>query len=178
MTEGRRFDLSIPAHVGVILGLSTGAYALAVAGVTGLQSSTEAAISAERAPTIAKIEAMSIAHDRVDAQLGRARAAWEAAAGSYSAAGLEVADLETQLSALYATVSDVRATAAALPTKVRLPTAGQSATSTRTSSGGGSTGGGAAAAAPARGSTFVAPALAAPAKAAPAVQATTTASGG
>ncbi len=45
MTEGRRFDLSIPAHVGVILGLSTGAYALAVAGVTGLQSSTEAAIS-------------------------------------------------------------------------------------------------------------------------------------
>ena len=83
MTEGRRSAVSVPAHLGVILGLSTGAYALTLAAVTGLQSSAEAATRMGRAPTMAAIDAMAADHDRLTARLDAARAAYEAAAGVY-----------------------------------------------------------------------------------------------
>ena len=40
-------SVRVPAHVVVLMGLSAGAYAIAVAGVTGLQSRTESALAAD-----------------------------------------------------------------------------------------------------------------------------------
>ena len=121
MTDERRPAASVPAHLGVILGLSAGAYALTLAAVTGLQSSAEAATRMERAPTIASIDAMAAGHDRLTARLDAARAAYEAAAGVYGDAGLQVADLGARLDALAAAVSEVSGTASSLPSSVRLP---------------------------------------------------------
>jgi hypothetical protein len=120
-TDDGRPRITVPAHLGVLLGLSTGAYALSLAAVTGLQSSAEAAWSAERAPTIATLDEMAAGHDRLAARLESARAAYEAAAGVYGLAGLEVADLENRLNALAAAVGEVSGTAAALPGGVKLP---------------------------------------------------------
>jgi hypothetical protein len=121
MTDGRRSAVSVPAHLGVILGLSTGTYALTLAAVTGLQSSAEAATRMERAPTIAAIEAMAADHDRLTARLDAARAAYEAAAGVYGDAGLQIADLDDRHDALAAAVSEVSGTASSLPSSVTLP---------------------------------------------------------
>ena len=121
MTDPRRLAIALPAHVGVILGLSTGAYALTVAAVTGLQASAEATARAERAPTIAAIDVMTGGHDQLAARLEAARSAYEAAAGAYSTAGLQVADLEARLKALAAAVTEVSGSAAGLPSSVRLP---------------------------------------------------------
>jgi len=121
MTDGRRPSLVIPAHLGVILGLSTGAYALTLAAVTGLQASAEATARTERAPTVAAIEDLVAGHDRLGARLDAARAAYESAAGTYADAGIEVADLEARLAELAAAVTQVSGTAASLPTGVKLP---------------------------------------------------------
>jgi hypothetical protein len=121
MTEDRRSVVSVPAHLGVILGLSTGAYALTLAAVTGFQSSAEAATRMERAPTIAAIGAMAADHDRLTVRLDAARAAYEAAAGGYGDAGLQVADLGARLDVLAAAVGEVSGTASSLPSSVKLP---------------------------------------------------------
>ncbi|MCI0583597.1 MAG: hypothetical protein L0227_12045 [Chloroflexi bacterium] len=122
MTDGRqRPSLVIPAHLGVILGLSTGAYALTLAAVTGLQASAEATARAERAPTVAAIEDLAAGHDRLGARLDAARTAYESAAGTYADAGIEVAELEARLAELAAAVTEVSGTAASLPTGVKLP---------------------------------------------------------
>lgn len=120
-TDPSRPPATIPAHLGIILGLSTGAYALALAAVTGLQSTTEAATRLERAPTIAAIGELTAGHDRLTARLDAARAAYEAAAGAYAGAGLQVADLEARLNELAAAVTEVSGTAASLPSGVKLP---------------------------------------------------------
>jgi threonine dehydrogenase-like Zn-dependent dehydrogenase len=121
MTEVSRIGLSVPAHIGVLVGLSTGAYALTLAAVTAFQSSAETASRAERAPTIAAVGEMAAAHDGLQERLDQARAAYEAAAGAYSSAGLEVAGLEAKLAELAAAVTEVSGTASSLPSSVRLP---------------------------------------------------------
>ncbi len=121
MTDGRRPWVSIPIHVGVTLGLSTGAYALTLAAVTAFQSASEAMARTERASTVAAVDELATAHDVVAARLEAARAAYAAAAGTYGSAGLQVADLEARLQALAAAVGDVSGTAAALPSGVKLP---------------------------------------------------------
>lgn len=156
MTERRASGLSFPAHVGVIVGLSTGAYAVTVAGVAGLQSVTETRLAADRAPTVAAIAAMQTAHDGLENRLGHASVAYEEAAAAYQAAGIDVADLGTRLDQLATTVSDVSLSAAALPGAVKIPVVARSAPAARLPSVSGSV----------------------PVSAAPPVQATTRASGG
>jgi hypothetical protein len=121
MTDARRGGISVPAHIGVLVGLSTSAYALTLAGITGLQSSTEGAARAARAPMVAAIGEMTTAHDGLQARLDRARVAYEAAAGAYSDAGLAVDGLEARITALVAAVTEVNGSASSLPSAVRLP---------------------------------------------------------
>jgi hypothetical protein len=116
----------VPAHVGVLVGLSTGAYALTLAGITGLQSSAEEVTRAARAPLVAAVGEMTTQHDGLQARLDRARVAYEAAAGAYSDAGLAVASLEARIADLAAAVAEVSGTASSLPSGVRLPTVSRS----------------------------------------------------
>ncbi|TAK01146.1 MAG: hypothetical protein EPO36_06405 [Chloroflexota bacterium] len=119
----------MPAHLGVILGVSAGAYALTLAAVTGLQASAEASSRLERAPTIAALEDLRAGHDRLAGRLDAARAAYESAAGTYGDAGLAVTDLEARLNELAAAVAEVSGTAASLPSGVKLPPVSRSVAS-------------------------------------------------
>jgi hypothetical protein len=121
-------SIGIPAHVGVLLGLSTGAYALALAFVSGQQASAEAAIAAQRAPALATIGALERGHSGLEADLTAARSAYEAAAAAYAATGSGFQDLEARLADLSAAVAKVNGTAASMPTTVRLPSVSRSVT--------------------------------------------------
>ncbi|HEX9551138.1 MAG TPA: hypothetical protein VF971_08590 [Candidatus Limnocylindrales bacterium] len=129
MTDTGRPRLAVPPHLGVILGLSTGGYVLALATVTGLQSSSEATAWLERAPTVAALEQLAAGHDRLTARLDAARAAYEDAAGVYADAGLQVADLEARMNELATAVAEVSGTAASLPAGVTLPPVSRSVAS-------------------------------------------------
>lgn len=113
--------LPVPGHVGVLFGLSAGAYAISLAAVAGMQSTDEARIRAERAPTVAAIEELQQGHDALRTRLDDARWAYESAAAAYAAVGGRFAGLEAELAALAANVSEIQGTAASLPDSVPLP---------------------------------------------------------
>lgn len=111
----------LPAHVGILVGLSTGAYALSLAAVTGLQSGTETAIRAEREPVAAAIGNLKAQHDRLDADLMAAKTVYEVAAGTYAQSGASFQEMEARLGDLAVAVAAINGSAAALPGSVRMP---------------------------------------------------------
>ncbi len=119
----RSVETRRPLHVGVLLGLSAGAYAVALAGVTGLQSATDQATIAAREPAVAAVEAAAAEHDRLEALLADARAALASASGDYEAQVARVADLQARLETLAAAVGALEGATLALPTRLALPSA-------------------------------------------------------
>jgi len=116
MTEPRR-----PVHLAVLLGASAGIYAVSLAGVAALQSTTDRALIDERAPLDAATTALSGGHDAVETDLeGAVRAYGDAAAG-YDGLGPRLDEMETSLDALAGTVSRVTGAARTLPGHVTLP---------------------------------------------------------
>lgn len=120
-------SLRIPAHVVVLMGLSAGAYAISLAGVTGLQSTTEAALAAARVPAIAAIEISQQEHARLEQRLETARKAYEAAAAAYAATGDGVSTMESMLGELAGLMTEINGSAASLPSSVKLPALSRSA---------------------------------------------------
>lgn len=151
-----------PLHLAVAIGFSVGAYAMALAGVTALQSSKEQALVADHAPTSDVIDQLRLDHDRLEARIVRATAAYNQAVAAYGTATGGIGSYEQKLGILAQEVATAQSDAASATG----PGSGQGAAAFRSSSGG-STGG--AAALP-----TITRAAAAPA---PAVQATTCASG-
>lgn len=119
--------LRLPAHLGVFMGLSAGAYALSLAGITALQSSSEAALAADRAPALAVIEAAQRDHGALEARIQSARQAYEAAAAAYAATGAGFADMEARLKDLATAMTQLNGSAATLPSGVKLPSVSRSA---------------------------------------------------
>lgn len=115
----RRFP--VPAHVAVLMGLSAGAYALSLAAVTGLQSTTEAGLAVDRAPAIAAIDAARRAHGELERRLEATRRAYEAAAAAYASTGDGFVAMEARLAELAGVVTEINGSAASLPTSVKLP---------------------------------------------------------
>src|SRR6185369_9516726 len=62
----------VPAHVGTMLGLSVAGYGVALALVTGLQASSEATVTADRAPIAATIDGIAAGHDLLGRELDAA----------------------------------------------------------------------------------------------------------
>ncbi len=121
-------SLGVPGHVGVILGLSTGAYALSLALVSGLQASSEAAIAAQRAPALATIAAVDRSQTKLEGDLARAQTAYESAAAAYAATGTGFQAMESSLGDLAAAVAAVNGAAASMPATVKLPAVSRSVT--------------------------------------------------
>jgi len=120
MTEVRR-SRGVPAHVGVLLGLSAGAYAAVLTGVTASQSAIEAARIAERAPIEAGLSALAASHNRLDAALGQARDRYATAAAEYADLAPGIAGLESDIADLSGLVAQIQGTAAALPAGAPMP---------------------------------------------------------
>jgi hypothetical protein len=119
--EGRQ-----PLHLVVTVGLSAGAYAAALAGVTALQSSSDQALAANHAPTVEAIDTLRAGHDRLEARLTTASAAYDAAAAAYGELAGGLGQFEQGLGALAAQVTKVEGSAMSLPSSVRLPSVGRS----------------------------------------------------
>ncbi len=95
MTETRR-----PVHLAVLVGVSAGAYAASLAGVTALQSATDARIAAERAPAKHAVDVMAGGADELETSLDAATHAYTVAAGRYARLAPQLTDMETSLDKL------------------------------------------------------------------------------
>lgn len=119
-------SVRMPAHLGVLLGVAACGYALCLATVTGLQSSSEAQLAADRAPAIATIRIVQDNHARLEQRLGPARAAYAAAAEAYCVSGAGFATMEATLGELATLMTEINGTASSLPTSVKLPSVSRS----------------------------------------------------
>jgi len=112
---------NLPSHVATMFGLSVAGYGVALAVVTGLQASSDAAINADRAPLAGTIDAISARHDRLEGSLRRASDAYAAAAAGYQAVADRLSTVDDGLVSLAASVKAVDGASKALPASIALP---------------------------------------------------------
>jgi hypothetical protein len=125
MTESRR-----PVHLAVLVGTATAAYAVSLAGVTALQSETDQARIADRAPTAHLADQLGDGHDRLEATVQRAADAYARAAERYDALTRSLDATEADLGTYAERVAAVGGAARDLPARVSLPTVRQTVTRT------------------------------------------------
>jgi hypothetical protein len=111
----------LPAHLAVMLGLSTAAYAVSLAAVAADQSRADAATAAARAPTQDAIDSLVRADHELDDQLGRADAQLTEMAAAYGSTGQQLTAMEAVLAGFAGTVADINGVSQALPASVPLP---------------------------------------------------------
>ena len=116
MTDGRR-----PVHLVVLFGASAGLYAVSLAGVAALQSSTERATASERSPVLADLDSLAAANERLTRGVDDAVRAYTTSRGAYDALAPRLGTTEARLEVLAAAVAEVQGAARALPTRVALP---------------------------------------------------------
>jgi hypothetical protein len=114
-------DLRRSAHLAVLAGLSAGAYSGSLAVVAWLQSASDSALVAERAPIGAAADAISASHDALDADVAAAIRRFGAMSDRYRAFLPQLADVETSLDALAKTASSVTHSTLTVPTRLALP---------------------------------------------------------
>ena len=88
--------LTMPARAGMLLGASAAVYAVTLAGVSALQSSSDAAIAARRQPYLDAIAATRATNDALEAALLAADAEARALASEYAAVGANVAEYQAR----------------------------------------------------------------------------------
>jgi methyl-accepting chemotaxis protein len=110
-----------PVHLAVLLGLSAGAYAVSLAGVTALQSETDRQANDVRAPIDAAAAAISTSHDRLQDDLDQAAGAYTEVAARYAQLSSGLDTMEAALDRLAGRVTKVTGAANALPAHVSLP---------------------------------------------------------
>jgi hypothetical protein len=116
MAETRR-----PFHLGIVIGISTGVYALSLAAVTGLQSGQNAQLATDRGPAADVAARLEAANTDLEARLAAARAAFDSSAASYSSVADDLARYEAQLKALGKTVGGIKGASISMPTGGSLP---------------------------------------------------------
>ena len=130
--------LTTPARAGMLVGASAAVYALTLAGISGLQAETDAAVAAARARYQDVVAQTRAANDELEAQIVKANAEVGALVAIYGKVGTNVESYQTRLDSLAALVAEVQGSAAALPTRIKLPTVtmrGATAGSSRSSAG-------------------------------------------
>jgi hypothetical protein len=111
----------VPVHLAVILGLSTSAYAIALAAVATLQSAADTDLIAARAPADAAAVVADWEHDRLESHIERAALRFAILAGRYDESTRTVAEVEDDIDALAERTAAIHASAAALPVRISLP---------------------------------------------------------
>jgi hypothetical protein len=116
-------ERGLPSHLAVLVGISAGAYAVSLAGVTALQSAADARVIAEREPIRLAAEAAAADHQALETALRQAADRYGALAARYDGAGGGMADLEGSLDDLAARAAALTESAASLsaPARVSLP---------------------------------------------------------
>ena len=122
-----------PIHVAVAVGMTAGLYALSLAGVTALQSATDAQLAADRAPAAGAVAQLKSTHDAMEGNLDKLAAAYAKVANGYRAITDGIVGHEQALAALRQQVEAAAGSAAALsvPSFSRLPAVSGSAVTVR-----------------------------------------------
>lgn len=120
-----------PVHLAVLVGASAGVYAISLAGITALQSATDAQVTAEREPASHAVDVVAAAHDGLQSSVDGAAGAFTVAADRYGTLTGRLADMEASLDTLGQRVAKVTGAAGSLPARVNLPTIHASAPVTR-----------------------------------------------
>ena len=123
MTERR-----LPTHIAVLIGASTAAYAISLAGMTALQSSADQAVIEVQAPTDEAAARLRIEHDRLQAEIDRSVAIYTASAARFEAVAAGLDGLDSSLEAYAGRMERVTGAARALPGRVNLPTVSRTTT--------------------------------------------------
>jgi len=110
-----------PYHIGVLVGLSTGMYALSLAAVTTLQVASDQALIEEREPVRDAIGLLADHHDRMAARLDAANRRYEEASGGYDDLADRLATVHEEIEGLGRTVTTIEGSAFALPGSLDLP---------------------------------------------------------
>lgn len=118
-----------PVHLAVMAGAAAGLYAVSLAGVTALQASTDARLAAARDPIAATIAGQRASHDRLEAVVEEAAAAYSEVAGAYAVLLESLGDHEGALAALEREIAAAEGSADRLvvPARPALPTVRASA---------------------------------------------------
>lgn len=125
-----RADRRRPLHLAMMAGLTAGAYAASLAGVTALQASSDRAISDATVPTSDAVDLLKTHHDDLETRLAAAAAAYDAAATRYQGIAGDLLAYEKQLKALARQVTRAKGSATWAPAAGgSLPTVGRSAAS-------------------------------------------------
>lgn len=114
--------LTMPARAGMLLGASAAIYAVTLAGVAGLQAGSDADVVARHQPYLDALATTRAANDRLAATVATADSQAQALGGFYARTGESVTAYEARLDALARLVAEVQGSAAALPTRISLPT--------------------------------------------------------
>lgn len=118
--------LRLPAHVAVMLGLSSAGYAVILAGVAANQGRAEAALAAERAPALAAVASITQVNDSLTETLSGAGLEYTAIANAYDQAGGGLEALDAALAGLAGSVAQIDGVSRALPATVPLPAVSRS----------------------------------------------------
>ncbi len=114
-------DVRRPLHLGVIIGVSASVYAAGLAGVTALQSGTDAANRETLGSTADTASALAAAHGDLERRLAAAVSAYDAAAASYDRIAGGLGALDGKLRALVGVTKRIQGSAIAMPRLVALP---------------------------------------------------------
>jgi hypothetical protein len=114
--------LNTPARAGMLIGASAAVYALTLAGISGLQAETDASVAAARAPYQDVVAQARAANDELEARILKANAEVGALVATYGKVGKNMEAYQARLDSLATLVAEVQGSAAALPTRIKLPT--------------------------------------------------------
>jgi hypothetical protein len=122
VVQRREAVLNTPARAGMLIGASAAIYAVTLTGVSVMQADSDAAIAARRQPYLAALASVRSANDVLEAAVVKANGEAQALAGQYATVGQDVAGYQARLDELAKLVAQVQGSAAALPTRISLPT--------------------------------------------------------
>jgi hypothetical protein len=114
-------DRRVPLHLAVLLGTSTAAYAVSLAGVAAFQSQADRAAIERQDPSVAAADRLVAGHDQLQSDLDLTAQAFEAAAARYDAIAADLSSLDAALADHAARMAKVSGAARALPQHVSLP---------------------------------------------------------
>lgn len=134
-----------PYHVGVAIGVTTGAYALSLLATSTLQIQQDRALIADRHPVDVAIMVLGDDHDRMETRLQQARTRYAAGAEGYGTLITRLDALRERLAKMDRTVTSIERASSVLAASIPgVPVAVRN--SARGSTGGGGSGGSAASA--------------------------------
>lgn len=120
---GRRPEARRPDHLGVLLGISAAAYAVSLAGVTGLQSAADQAAAGGTAPVAAAIASARTTHDTLERQVAAADDRLVKLGATYAETASRLSAYQDRVDALASSVATLEGTTLKLPTRISLPSA-------------------------------------------------------